>query len=59
MDADLERCPFCAETIWLEVKRLSLEVEWYVKCSQCDAYGPLGKNVQEAIKLWNHRPSSA
>lgn len=48
----IKPCPFCGSKD-LYVRDNSGH---YVACKNCDAYGPYGKDDEEAIRLWNHAP---
>ena len=51
----IERCPFCGS----ELTGLHFEVtpfqRWRVKCTLCEARGPVSDNEQVAIYKWNER----
>lgn len=48
----IKPCPFCGSKD-LYARDNSGH---YVVCKNCDAYGPYGKDDEEAIQLWNHAP---
>ena len=49
---EIKPCPFCGSKD-LYVRDNSGH---YVACKNCDAYGPYGKDDEEAIKRWNSAP---
>lgn len=49
---EIKPCPFCGSKD-LYVRDNSGH---YVACKNCDAYGPYGKDDEEAIQLWNLAP---
>ena len=48
----IKPCPFCGSKD-LYARDNSGH---YVVCKNCDAYGPYGKDAEEAIRLWNRAP---
>lgn len=52
-EKDLKPCPFCGG---LEIYDTSRETySFWLFCKDCGAYGPVGKNYENAVKLWNDR----
>lgn len=49
----IKPCPFCGNE---EANADSFGNVFYVKCKDCNAFGPDGKNEEEAIMLWNAVP---
>lgn len=48
----IKPCPFCgSEDLYVRDNS-----GHYVACKNCDAYGPYGKDDEEAIQLWNLAP---
>lgn len=56
---DAEPCPFCGCIVLFigkPEKREDGQDDFIgVDCRDCDATGPLGRGVKEAIELWNKR----
>lgn len=49
---EIKPCPFCgSEDLYVRDNS-----GHYVACKNCDAYGPYGKDDEEAIQLWNLAP---
>lgn len=49
---EIKACPFCGSKD-LYVRDNSGH---YVACKNCDAYGPYGKDDEEAVRFWNSAP---
>lgn len=50
---EIKPCPFCGSDALFVSERNSKS---YVRCGKCYAYGPDGKNKEEAIERWNSAP---
>ena len=52
MSNELKLCPFCGSN---NVYPITINDDWGVRCSDCDATGPIGRKLT-AIDAWNIRP---
>jgi len=53
------RCPDCGEPqdrLNLLIENRAIKPRYVVSCCTCKCRGPLGKNVEDAIKKWNAPP---
>ena len=49
---ELKACPFCGEELKLVTEQSGA---WYVRCGNCQTFGPSATEEQEAIDAWNKR----
>ena len=50
--AELKPCPFCGEELKLVVEQAGM---WYVRCGNCQTFGPSATEDYQAIDIWNER----
>ena len=59
MTSELKTCPFCgAQREYIHIHDTALVsrfIEYYARCWQCAACGPLAETEAEAIAAWNKR----